>query len=113
MNRPGKGYTPFTGQQLGPFFAIFVRPESGPAIARALEGPLPLSAYEASHGSPAVNHGLPRFRDCSFAAAYPLGQVFLSDPDLLPDPGRPFLRLRGFEQRERLLLRLLHPCLEL
>jgi non-lysosomal glucosylceramidase len=82
MNRPAKGYTPFTGQQLGPFFAIFVRPEGGAPAARALEGPLPLSAYEASHGSTAVNHGLPRFRECAFAAAYPLGQVLLSEQGL-------------------------------
>ncbi len=82
MNRPAKGYTPFTGQQLGPFFAIFVRPEGGAPAVRALEGPLPLSVYEASHGSTAVNHGLPRFRECAFAAAYPLGQVLLSDPDM-------------------------------
>ena len=82
MNRPAKGYTPFTGQQLGPFFAIFARPEGGAPLARSLEGPLPLAAYEASHGSTATNHGLPRFRGCSFAAAYPLGQVLLSDPDM-------------------------------
>jgi non-lysosomal glucosylceramidase len=85
MNRPAKGYTPFTGQQLGPFFAIFVRPDGGAALVRALEGPLPLSVYEASHGSTAINHGLPRFRDCSFAAAYPLGQVLLSDPEMPVD----------------------------
>jgi len=29
-----------------------------------------------------ANHGLPRFRHCEFAAAYPLGQVSLSDPDV-------------------------------
>ena len=79
MNRPAKGYIPFVGQQLGPFFAI--RVSSGvSSFTRALEGPLPLYAYEASHGSTAVNHGLPRFREASFAAAYPLGQVLLSDP---------------------------------
>ena len=91
MNRPAKGYIPFTGQQLGPFFAIFVRLDGGAPAARALEGPLPLSAYEASHGSTAVNHGLPRFHDCSFAAAYPLGQVFLSDPAMPVD-----VRLEAF-----------------
>jgi len=79
MNRPAKGYIPFVGQQLGPFFAI--RVSSGDSsFTRALEGPLPLYAYEASHGSTAVNHGLPRFREAAFAAAYPLGQVLLSDP---------------------------------
>ena len=91
MNRPAKGYIPYAGQQLGPFFALFVAPASGPPAARALEGPLPLSAYEASHGSTAINHGLPRFRDASFAAAYPLGQVFLSDPDMPVD-----VRLEAF-----------------
>ncbi len=82
MNRPAKGYTPYAGQQLGPFFAITLRSENGEVWTRALEGPLPLSLYEESHGSTAVNHGLPRFRDCSFAAAYPFGQVFLSAPGL-------------------------------
>ncbi len=82
MNRSSKGYVPCAGQQWGPFFALFAEAEGGKPAARALEGPLPLSAYEASHGSTAANHGLPRFRECSFAAAYPLGQVALSDPDM-------------------------------
>jgi uncharacterized protein (DUF608 family) len=80
MNRPAKGYTPYAGQQTGPFFAVHIAAE-GTSFARALEGPLPIELYEASHGATAVNHGLPRFRDVAFAAAYPLGQVLLSDPD--------------------------------
>jgi len=59
MNRPAKGYVPFVGQQLGPFFAIRVS-SADSSFARALEGPLPLYAYEASHGSTAeltVLHG--------------------------------------------------------
>jgi uncharacterized protein (DUF608 family) len=80
MNRPAKGYTPSRGQQTGPFFAVFAAAPEGAPFVWALEGPLPLEAYENSHGSTAVNHGLPRFRDASFAAAYPLGQVALSDP---------------------------------
>jgi non-lysosomal glucosylceramidase len=82
MNRPAKGFTPYTGQQLGPFFALTLRSEDGRIWTRVLEGPLPLALYEQSHGSTAINHGLPRFRNSSFAAAYPFGQVFLSDPDL-------------------------------
>jgi uncharacterized protein (DUF608 family) len=82
MNRPAKGFVPNTGYQWGPFFALFVQTEDGKSATRALEGPLPLSVYENSHGSTAINHGLPRFRNCSFAAAYPLGQVLLSDPDM-------------------------------
>jgi non-lysosomal glucosylceramidase len=85
MNRPAKGYTPYTGQQLGPFFAITLKSQDGKSWTRALEGPLPYALYEQSHGSTAINHGLPRFRNCSFSAAYPFGQVFLSDPDLPVD----------------------------
>ena len=81
MNRPAKGYVPTAGQQTGPFFAIRVASGDGAVFVRALEGPLPAAAYEASHGSTAVNHGLPRFRRAEFAAAYPLGQILLSDPD--------------------------------
>ena len=91
MNRPAKGFTPNIGQRYGPFFAIFTRTEEGRARTRALEGPLPLSAYEDSHGSTTINHGLPRFRECTFNAAYPLGQVELSDPDM---PVR--IRIQGF-----------------
>jgi uncharacterized protein (DUF608 family) len=85
MNRPAKGFIPFTGQQLGPFFALHLSGAAGASWTRALEGPLPFSVYEQSHGSTAVNHGLPRFREASFAAAYPLGQVFLSDPEVPVD----------------------------
>jgi len=81
MNRPAKGFVPLRGP-LGPFFAIFTRTPQGRTRTRALEGPLELSAYEESHGSTAPNHGLPRFRKCSFAAAYPLGQVMLADADM-------------------------------
>jgi len=91
MNRPAKGFTPDIGQRYGPFFAVFTRTPDDRIQARALEGPLPLSAYENSHGSTTVNHGLPRFRECEFAAAYPLGRVQLSDPDM---PVR--VHLRGF-----------------
>jgi non-lysosomal glucosylceramidase len=85
MNRPAKGFTPWSGQQLGPFFALTLRSAEGKTWTRALEGPLPLSVYENSHGSTAVNHGLPRFRGASFAVAYPLGQVLLTDPDMPVD----------------------------
>ena len=81
MNRPAKGYTPYGGQQTGPFFAIHVAGgNASTSFTRALEGPLPLSAYEASHGSTAVNHGLPRFRNVSFAAAYPVSYTHLTLP---------------------------------
>jgi uncharacterized protein (DUF608 family) len=80
MNRPAKGFVPIG--QAAPFFALYLDRPNQAAIVRALEGPLDPKDYEGSHGSPAPNHGLPRFRQCAFAAAYPLGQVRLADPDL-------------------------------
>ena len=91
MNRPAKGFTPRGYRRCGPFFALRLRAAGGEPMARALEGPLPLDAYEGDSGSPAANHGLPRFRKCSFDAAYPLGQVRLSDPSVPAD-----VRLEAF-----------------
>jgi len=77
VNRPAKGFTPENC-----FFALWARPVGGPAAARAIEGPISPGEYEGSHGAEAANHGLPRFRQCRFAAAYPLGQVMLADRDV-------------------------------
>ena len=77
MNRPAKGFAPKWS-----FFALWAKPAGQAAVTRALEGPLNAADFEGSTGATANNHGLPRFRDCSFAAAYPLGQVMLSDPDV-------------------------------
>jgi len=84
MNRAAKGFVPLRGRS-GPFFALFTKTVDGQRATRAIEGPIELSDYEDSHGSTVPNHGLPRFRMCSFAAAYPFGQVMLSDPDLPVD----------------------------
>lgn len=78
VNRPAKGFTPENC-----FFALRVGDADGKEIVtRCLEGPLDPAAYEGGFGSPARNHGIPRFREASFEAAYPLGQVILSDPDV-------------------------------
>ena len=74
-NRPAKGFTP-----PGAFFALWVKPAGGPPVTRVIEGPIDAGDYEGQSGCRAANHSLPRFRDASFAAAYPLGQVLLSDP---------------------------------
>ncbi len=79
MNRPAKGFIPRGAA--APFFALNLQLPSGP-VTRALEGPLDLDDYEGAWGSEAANHGLPRFAQAEFAAAYPFGQVFLSDPAL-------------------------------
>ena len=78
MNRPAKGFIP----QPAPFFALRCQQKHHKPILRLLEGPLEVSEYEGSHGSIAANHGYPRFRNCRFEAAYPLGQIHLSDPDV-------------------------------
>ena len=77
INRPAKGFAPRPS-----FFALYARPAGGKASVRALEGQIDPSMYEGSQGSPVPIAGLPRFRDCSFQAAYPFGQVLLSDPDV-------------------------------
>ncbi|MBN1399442.1 MAG: hypothetical protein JXA74_01320 [Anaerolineae bacterium] len=75
-DRPAKGYN--GGQAL---FCLYARPEGGEGIVRVLEGAL-LPPFEGSHGVRAPYHGLPRLRECTFHAAYPLAQVRLADPDL-------------------------------
>lgn len=77
VNRPAKGFAPANS-----FFALRAQPAGGPAVTRLLEGPLDAADYQGPLGSTTRNHGLPRFRECEFAAAYPLGQVLLSDPDV-------------------------------
>jgi uncharacterized protein (DUF608 family) len=80
MNRPGKGFVPVGAA--ASFLALRLRAPGQPPVARVLEGPLPPEDLEGSHGSPAPNAGLPRFRSASFAAAYPFGRVLLTDPEL-------------------------------
>ncbi|HUT34865.1 MAG TPA: GH116 family glycosyl-hydrolase [Planctomycetota bacterium] len=89
VNRPAKGFSP-----RNTFFALWTqqagepRSSSSPVtrhasrVTRCLEGILPPETYEGARGATAPNHGLPRFRHCSFHAAYPFGQVLLADPDV-------------------------------
>ncbi|MEI6810083.1 MAG: GH116 family glycosyl-hydrolase, partial [bacterium] len=81
VNRPAKGFTPEHC-----FFAIFAKEAGKEPVTRVIEGVIPVEDYDGAAGSCGVpNHGLPRFRKCSFAAAYPFGQVSLSDPDVPVD----------------------------
>jgi non-lysosomal glucosylceramidase len=102
VNRPAKGWRPgeprpglpgpsVFQRRTNTFFALYARPEGGEAVSRAIEGPVHVSAYEGSHGSGVFNHGLPRFSEAEFHAAYPFGQVTLSDPDVPLD-----VRLEAF-----------------
>jgi len=78
MNRPAKGFVP-AYSRTGPSFLLFAKPFGGKSVTRLLEGPYPGELYDGPSGAKGLNHGLPRFEKCSFAAAYPLGQVFLAD----------------------------------
>jgi non-lysosomal glucosylceramidase len=86
MNRPARGFRPDYA-----FFAIRIEDGAGHVAARAVEGQLNPVTFEGAFGSPVPLAGLPRFRDCTFEAAYPLGQVVLTDPDLPVE-----VRLQGF-----------------
>ena len=77
VNRPAKG---FDLEQT--FFALYTRSADGAKTAHALEGLIHPADYEGAMGAAVPNHGLPRFRGCRFEAAYPFGQVHLSDPDV-------------------------------
>ena len=84
VNRPAKGF-----QLKNTFFALRTNVE-GETVTRALEGIIPQEDYEGARGATIPNHGLPRFRQCSFEAAYPFGQVLLSDlrcPTRYTSPG--------------------------
>lgn len=83
MNRPGKGYSTVTPGVNAPFFAIYVKPDRGEPLTKALLGPLYEQEYLHCEGRPVDHHGFPRFKDACFDAAYPFGQVHLTDP-LLP-----------------------------
>ena len=81
MDRPAKGYNPGSGRANSPFFTLYTEFE-GKKDLRLLEGPVPFYLYEGSSGAVATNHGLPRFENVSFDAAYPFGQVNLSTSQL-------------------------------
>ena len=91
MNIPGKQYSTVTKGNNAPFFAIYVKQPEQKAVARLLEGPLYTQEYLHYEGRPVNHHGLPRFEQASFDAAYPFGQVNLSDASL---PVK--VRIKGF-----------------
>ncbi len=74
VNRPAKGFVPSNT-----FFAIHAQAEGGEPYTRVLEGPVPPEDFEGPFGVRLPNHGLPRFDQAHFSAAYPLAQVLLTD----------------------------------
>jgi len=90
MNRPGKGFKAGPGGNRHPFFAVFVD-DGTKKQSSALLGPVPIEDYECKEGRKPDNHGLPRFSNCSFDAAYPFGTVNLSDARMPVD-----VKIKGF-----------------
>jgi non-lysosomal glucosylceramidase len=84
MNRPAKGYNPSSGSNNSAFFTLFTEVD-GRKDLRLMEGPVPFYQYEGNSGAIATNHGLPRFSEVSFEAAYPFGQVNLKTPQIPVD----------------------------
>jgi len=78
VNRPAKGFVP-VANGCGPVFILWAKASGGKPVTRAIEGVM-APPYEGQSGVPTPNHGFPRFRRCEFRAAYPFGQVLLSDP---------------------------------
>ncbi len=91
MNVPAKKYSTVTVGNNAPFFAIYAKPANQPSTTTLLAGPLYAHEYLHAEGRPVNHHGLPRFAEASFDAAYPFGQVNLSDKGL---PVK--VRIKGF-----------------
>ena len=86
MNRPAKGLF-----GVDDYFAISVKGANTPRRTKMLAGPLCDFEYLDANGKSAFNHGLPRFTAASFKAAYPFGQVFLTDRSIPVE-----VRIKGF-----------------
>ena len=79
-NKPAKKYSTVTIGNDAPFFAIFVNQSStSTKMTKALIGPVHPTEHLHYEGRACNNHGLPRFEQASFDAAYPFGIVNLSD----------------------------------
>lgn len=82
MNVPAKHYSTVTPGNNAPFFVVYTKEPDKKALTTLLSGPLYDQEYLHYEGRPVDHHGFPRFASASFDAAYPFGQVHLSDPDL-------------------------------
>jgi len=67
-----------------PFFAIHVGglPQGFARSTLLLQGPVAIDEYADANGNGVPFGGFPRFAHSSFAAAYPFGEVRLTDPSL-------------------------------
>lgn len=82
MNVPAKQFSTVTPGNNAPFLAIYTKEPGKEAQTTLLSGPLYDHEYLHYEGRPVDHHGFPRFSAATFDAAYPFGQVHLSDPEL-------------------------------
>ena len=91
MNVPGRRYSTVTDGNDAPFFAIYTKAPDAAPQTKMLAGPLYDDEYLHYEGRPVNHHGLPRFAHASFDAAYPFGQVRLTDEQMPVS-----VRIKGF-----------------
>lgn len=84
MNRPGTDYSTVIKGNNAPFFAIHIDDGTN-KVTKGLFGPLFDYEYEHMDGKPVDHHGIPRFSNATFDAAYPFGVVNLSDENVPVD----------------------------
>lgn len=68
-----------------PFFAIYATTGSSDPVVRALTGPACRERDQDGGGDNDLLHGFPGFANASFDAAFPFGQVHLSDNEMPVD----------------------------
>jgi uncharacterized protein (DUF608 family) len=85
MNRPAKGFNTTGNLMDVPFFSIYTSTPGSSPVTKALTGPLYDWEYQHMEGRSVPLHGMPRFGKATFDAAYPLGQVHLSDSKMPVD----------------------------
>lgn len=91
MNRPAKGFNTTGNEMDAPFFSIYTSTAGNEPVTKALMGPLYEWEYQHMEGRSVPLHGVPRFEKASFDAAYPFGQVHLSDNKMPVD-----VTIKGF-----------------
>ena len=82
MNKPSIGYSTVRKGNGAPFFAIYIHPQGKTSTTSSLIGPIDPVEFLDQEGRSVNNHGLPRFSNATFDAAYPFGQVNLSDKEI-------------------------------
>ncbi|MEC3908257.1 GH116 family glycosyl-hydrolase [Tamlana sp. 2201CG12-4] len=87
MNRGAMGFLPAfrfskPATAMGPFFAIRYAQEGQVPRIKALQGSIDQKKYIGDWGAEEVNSGFPRFKETTFAAAYPLAQVSFKNDNL-------------------------------